>query len=337
MNDWKTALKADPTDWLLEKDNPSVRYYALRDIIGMPESDAEVAGAKKDIMSSGIAPAILERQRDTAYADGIRTFYHSKYYGLVWQLIVLAELGASPNGQIIEQCEYLLNNSQVAESGGFAMQTAVKTGGGRASEVVPCLCGNMVWSLISFGYADDVRLQKGIGWLISNIQLNDGKDMHPGDPRFIKEACWGRHTCFMGAVKPLKALAAIPKERRTEDVRTVISELSEYFLVHHIYKRSSDLGKISKPGWLKFAFPLMYQTDALEILDILTGLGIRDERMNDAIALVRSKQNEDGKWKAENTSHNQKLLLPFSQKDQDKFVTLRAMRILKRWESLKAR
>ena len=35
-------------------------------------------------------------------------------------------------------------------------------------------------------------------------------------------------------------------------------------LLHHIYRRSHDTAKTSKPGWLKFGFPLMYQTEALE-------------------------------------------------------------------------
>jgi hypothetical protein len=43
MNDWKSVLKADPTRWLLEEDNPSVRYFTLRDILERPERDPETA------------------------------------------------------------------------------------------------------------------------------------------------------------------------------------------------------------------------------------------------------------------------------------------------------
>jgi hypothetical protein len=27
MDEWKSVLKTDPTEWLLEKENPSVRYF----------------------------------------------------------------------------------------------------------------------------------------------------------------------------------------------------------------------------------------------------------------------------------------------------------------------
>lgn len=165
MSDWKTILKADPTDWLLEEENPSVRYFTLKDILGRPEDDTTVQAARQEIMQTGMVRDILDRQREPAYFQTFSRFYTCKYKGLVWQLIVLAELGADVNPQIKEQCEYILSNSQETQNGGFSQHTAAKTGGGRLTEVIPCLTGNMVWSLIRFGYLDDPRLKKGIDWI----------------------------------------------------------------------------------------------------------------------------------------------------------------------------
>jgi hypothetical protein len=33
MPNWKSYIKSDPTDWLLEDDNPSVKYSTLIDIL----------------------------------------------------------------------------------------------------------------------------------------------------------------------------------------------------------------------------------------------------------------------------------------------------------------
>ena len=71
-------------------------------------------------------------------------------------------------------------------------------------------------------------------------------------------------------------------------------------LIHHIFKQSHNLSKNAKPGWKKFGFPLMYQTDALEVLQILLKLGYRDDRMKEAVELVKSKQDEQGRWVLEN-------------------------------------
>ncbi len=332
MSDWKAILKADPTNWLLEEENPSVRYFTLKDILDKPEHDLEVQQTKRKIMQLGIVPNILRKQQEPAYIQAYSKFYTSKYKGLVWQLIVLAEIGADVNSQIKEQCEYILNNSQETEDGGFAMNTAAKKGGGRITEVIPCLTGNMVWSLIRFGYLDDLRLQKAINWLTRYMHFNDGVEDNPQAPPYDRyEICWGKHTCFMGIVKALKGFSAIPRERRTNEINDTINKTAKFLLIHHIYKRSHDLSQTSKRGWLKFSFPLMYQTDVLEILDILTELGIADSRMNDALNMVLSKQDDMGRWKTENTSNTDRLLIPMGQKgEQSKWITLRAIRVLKR-------
>ena len=340
MNGWKTNLKADPTEWLLEEENPSVRYFALKDILDKPEEDGAVQAAKSGIMQKGMVPQILEMQRDEAYIKKCPAFYTDKYRGLVWTLIVLAELGATADAQIREQCEYILENAQAKSDGGFSMHASAKEGGGRQTEVVPSLTGNMVWSLTRLGYEDDPRVQKGILWLTEYMHLNDGTLEDPQVPPYDHkrfEPCWGAHTCHMGVVKALKGLSAVPPEKRTDAVRSTIQKCAEFMLIHHVYKRSHDLNRTSKPGWLKFGFPLMYQTDALEILDILLGLGYRDSRMDDAINIVLEKQNENGRWMAENTYNSDRLLIPFEQAGgESKWITLRAMRVLKRYNPGKA-
>ena len=335
MLDWKSMLKADPTYWLLEKENPSVRYFTLRDILDKPEHNLEVQQAKREIMQYGIVPDILRKQQEPMYLKTYPKFYTDKYKGLVWQLIVLAEMGAKTNSQIIEQCEYLLNNSQETEDGGFAMNIAAKKGGGRITEVIPCLTGNMVWSLIHFGYLDDPRLQRAIHWITRFMRLNDGVENNPQIPPYDRyEICWGKHTCFMGVVKALKGLSAIPQEKRTNEVNDTINRIVEFLLIHHIFKHNHNLNKTSKPGWLKFSFPLMYQTDVLEILDILTELGINDRRMDEAIGIIIAKQDDMGRWKTENTSNTDRLLIPLEQKgEQSKWITFRAIRVLKRYNA----
>ena len=133
----------------------------------------------------------------------------------------------------------------------------------------------------------------------------------------------------MGVVKALKALAEIPSERRSAGAVDTIKRGVEYLLKHHVYKRSHDLSRVSKPGWLRFGFPLMYQTDVLEILGILTKLGVKDDRMQEAVDLVVSKQDEQGRWKLENT-FNGRFQTSIEQKGaSSKWITLNALRVLK--------
>lgn len=333
MSDWKSVLKADSTDWLLEKDNPSVRFFTLTEIFGKPENGAEAEEAKEDIMKIGTVPKILAKQKNEGYWEDSKSFYTAKYKGTVWQLIVLAELGADGKDERIRKaCEFILTNSQDHESGGFSVAVSAKMGGGRHSEVIPCLTGNMVWSLIKFGYFEDPRVQRGVNWITTYQRFDDAiKEAPKGWPFDKLTMCFGKHSCHMGVVKALKALAEIPAEKRSKDVKKTIERGVEYMLIHHIHKRSHDLSRVSKPGWLRFSFPLMYQTDVLEILGILAKLGCKDKRMQEAIDLVISKQDDQGRWKLENT-FNGRFQTNIEQKGKpSKYITLNALRVLKKF------
>ena len=96
MSDWKSLLRADTLDWLLEEDNPSVRYFTLKDLLDQKEECSEVQDAKQKIMRYGVVPAILNKQNMPEYKETYNRFYRDKYKGIVWQLIVLAEHGAQP-------------------------------------------------------------------------------------------------------------------------------------------------------------------------------------------------------------------------------------------------
>ncbi len=159
MDNWKNVLKADPTEWLLEKDNPSVRYFTLRDILEKPEANVDGAESKKAIMETGSVPKILAKMQVDGYWETPASFYTAKYKGTIWQLLILAELGADPTDERVkEACEFILENSQHSDSGGFAMARSERMGGGRESSVIPCLTGNMVYSLIRLGYLNDPRV-----------------------------------------------------------------------------------------------------------------------------------------------------------------------------------
>ena len=188
----------------------------------------------------------------------------------------------------------------------------------------------MLWSLIRFGYLDDPRVQRGIEWITRYQRFDDNIEEAPkGWPYDKRDNCWGRHTCHMGAVKALKALAEIPPDTRNGAVKKTVEDGAEYLLRHHIYKRSHDLGQVSKSRFVQFGFPSMWETDALEMVSILSKLGYRDERMHEAIDLIISKQDDDGKWVLEST-FNGRFLVSIERKGRpSKWITLNALRALK--------
>jgi len=245
-------------EWLIEKNDPSIRFFALTSLLGRYLDDPVVREARMAIMENGIVPEILDRQNNDGSWGIPERFYNDKYTGTVWTLLILAEMAADPDDQRIKNaCEFIFEHSQESEDGGFSYTQSAKTGAGLSSGVVPCLTGNMVCSLIKLGYLNDDRVQKAIGWITKYQRADDAIEEAPAGSIYDRyEMCWGRHTCHMGVAKALKALAAIPPERRCRENIIKMDELIEYFLKHYIYKKSHDPDVISRPGWLRLGFPL---------------------------------------------------------------------------------
>ena len=317
-------------NWLLEEENPSVRYFTLTGLLGKKEDDTEVRIAGKAIMETGAVPQLLSLQNDDGSWREPAAFYDDKYHGTVWTLLLLAELGADPQDERVRKaCEFILSHSR-HEDGGFSVKESKVTHTGLSGTVIPCLTGNMAWSLIRLGYADDLRTADAISWIVRNQRADDGMERVPeGDTeKRLFSACFGRHTCHMGAAKALKALAAVPPEMRNPEICRKTDELAEYFLIHHLYKKSHNLNEIARPGWLKLSFPLMYQSDLLELLTTFSELGIKDPRLDDALILLLKKRGPDGKWLLE-SSVNGKMNVQIEKKGlPSKWITLRAMKVL---------
>lgn len=328
-------LPPDPVNdatlaWLLEPEDPGVRYATLRFLLDRPDADAGVAAARAVINTLPPVADILARQEDTGGWGPPQRFYSGKYRSTVWTLLVLAELWADgADARIRAATDFILDHSWHRAGGGFAMRGG--DGGGEANAVIPCLAGNMTWALIRLGRHEDPRVRVAVEWLCRHLRCDDGDGPAPaGWPYEVFQSCYGRHSCHMGVVKTLKALAEIPGPERSPEVCEAIARGAEFLLIHHIFRRSHALDEVSRPKWKNFGFPLMYQTDVLEILNLLLDLGYRDGRMNEALDLVMRKRTADGRWLLEN-SYNHALLVKIERKGAPgKWVTLNALRALKR-------
>ncbi|MGZ7116215.1 MAG: nitrogen fixation protein NifH [Methanobacterium sp.] len=330
MNNWKRYLNAYPVEWLLKEDNPSVRYFTLLDILNKQSNDFEVKEARENIMKYGVVPKILAKQETGGYWGIPENFYlRGKYKGTSWQILILAELGAHGEDERIKKtCEFILKNAQDQESGGFSYISA-EEGRGDYEKVLPCLTANIVWSLIRFGYVEDERVQKAINWIITHQRFDDRPAKEPDDWHYkMWKKCWGERTCHAIIVKSLKIFAEIPENKKTSVMESYIAKGAEHMLNHHIHKRSQPpvSGRFK---WLEFSFPLMWNIDALEVLGLLTKLGYKDERMQEAMDIMISKQNNEGKWTLENT-FNGRFQVSIERKGKpSKWITLNALRVLK--------
>jgi hypothetical protein len=324
-------MREDVIAWLLEEENPSVRYLTLTSLLDLPADDPLVMHAKEVIMRKGIVPQILAKQNEDGSWGIPQDFYLDQYRGTVWTLLLLAELAVdTKHPQIKKACEFILQNSQHPDTGGFSYLAVDPSRQDSLRNIVPCLTGNMTYALIKLGFLEDIRVQNAIDWITRTQRADDGDQARPkGGTYDLHKNCWGKHSCHMGVAKSLKALAEIPDDRLNDETRAKRNQLVDYFLIHHIYKKSHDLASIARPEWKRFGFPLMYQCDILEIMRIMATLNIDDPRLQDAIEIIRNRQNEDGKWMLERT-YNGRTIVRIEKKGlPSKWITLKALTVLK--------
>jgi hypothetical protein len=323
-------VQGNPVSWLLEPDseNPAVHYFALRELLDRPEDDPEVHQAKLEIMTTGPVPTILAAQHPEGYWNKAGAGYSPKYRATAWQIILLAELGADPNDERVQHsCDYLLRHS-LAATGAFSVNQSLVPSG-----AIHCLNGNLLYALSRLGYFDDPRVQAAFNW---QVQAITGE----GEIRYYKSGTAGPgfacgvnlgQPCGWGAAKALKALSAIPSNQRTPSVGHAIEIGGEFLLSRDPAEADYPYTERVSSTWFKLGFPLSYWSDVLEITSVLIDLGYgSDPRLNNAIQFILGKQNAQGRWKLEN-SINGKMWIDIEKKGKpSKWVTLRALRVLKR-------
>jgi hypothetical protein len=331
--DWRKSLHDDPLPWLLEPDNPSARYFALTDLLDRPQGDPEVVATKAAINTGFPVKNVL----DAMYTDGFWVKpgpgYSPKYRSTVWSVIFLDQLGADGSDpRIRTACEYVLSHTQ-APNGGFGASARVDALHPANSAAIHCLHGNLLRAMLDFGFDADERVQRAIEWQARSITGDSFTEYYksgtPG-PGFRCVANYGE-PCAWGAIKALRALARIPQDKRTPQVKKAIRVGTTFLLSRDPVKADypSGNGRISG-SWFKPGFPSGYVADVLQNLEVLAELGhAHDKRLKPAIEWLLSTQDAAGRWKNQ-YAYSGKLWVDFEpQGGVSKWVTLRACRALK--------
>ena len=326
----------DPTlEWLLEPEDPGVRYLALRDLIGLQTDNPELAAAQKAAHTQGPIAVILDEMHPQGYWSKPGAGYNPKYFSTDWSLISLAQLGASTalDERISRACAYLLEKS-LTPQGQFSVN-------GPPSGTVDCLQGNMCAALVTLG-CNDPRLALAYEWMARTV-TGEGlaPNTEPDAPmRYYAYKCGptftcganGKKPCAWGAVKVMLAFAAWPVERRTPLIESAIQQGVDFLLGTDPARADypTRTGVKTSRDWWMFGFPVFYVTDILQIVEALVGLGCgADPRLSNALQLIREKRDAQGRW-ALDYDYTGKTWVDYGPKKQpNKWVTLRAMRALK--------
>ncbi len=315
MERGKNLLRGDPTEWLLEESNPSVRYFTLVRLMDRPANDSEAVAAKQAINESEPVQEMLDAQRPEGYWGRDKRPYH----GVTKHLITLEHLGYQGHDERVDKAiEYLFENAQM-EDGAF---TAAAFEKGRPG-VIPCFTANAVHFLHWFGYGDDERTGRALEYLL-RTQLDEGGWL-------CSERVKKAHSCFWATAKVLRGLEMLPPEEQTAEVQEARERAINLFLDRGLYRHHSEFGKVN-PSWFQVGRPLWASTDVLEVLELMAPyVSPDDERIQEGLEIVLDKQDEHGRWSAERQVPVKKTFpIGFDEIGRpSKWVTLHAVNMLR--------
>jgi hypothetical protein len=276
--------------WLLEADSdPSIRWQAMRDLTDAP--DEEIAAERARVATEGWGAQLLALQgTDGAWAGAA---WNHGWDSTMHVLTLLREMGLDPERREARRAVGRVRDQVVWQGWG-------PQGGDNpffVGEVEPCINGQVAASGAYFG--QDVQ------WIIDRLlaeQLPDGGwncEAENGSTR----SSFNTTICVLEAL--LEYELAIGESGSRADVAAVRETRlrgQEYLLERRLLRRLST-GEViardrkSDADWTRFAFPTWWHYDVLRALDYLRRAGVTpDERVAEAIALVESKRDGEGRW-----------------------------------------
>lgn len=306
----------DTLAWLLESD-PAIRWQAMHDLTDA--SLAAISSERSRVPHEGIGAEILKMQQP----DGTwRRDDTPAWLTTLFTMQLLRAIGINPADPVVEAATGRLENGvRWNDVGGCWELRAPETGGNTffEGEVEPCINGGALALAAYFGCPAESLVRRLI-----HEQLEDGG--------WNCEAPKSTRSSFHTTICVLEGLleyerAAGPSAEVTSSRRRG----EEYLLNRALYRRLST-GEIANREFLEFAFPPRYHYDVLRALDYLRAASfVPDTRVADAVGVVRSKRQADGRWYLD-ASYDQALAVALNESVNTPSLwnTLRALRVL-RW------
>ena len=308
-------------DWLLASD-PSIRWQVMRDLVDAPAD--QVARERARVATEGYGAALLARQApDGAWAGAAWNRGFDSTMHVLW---LLRLLGLDPASAEARRALALVSANVTWRDCGPPECNDNRFFMG---EVEPCINGQVA--------AAGAYFHQDVRDLIDRLlgeQLADGG--WNCDAPASERSSFNTTICVLeGLLDHERAFGADPA------VTAARSRGEEYLLERRMFRRRSTGEAIRdrKGGadWTRFAFPTWWHYDVLRGLEHLRDAGVRpDERVAEAIALVRSKE-KDGRWALEARYPG---TMPVEIDDgvgrPSRWNTLRALRVL-RWYNEGAR
>jgi len=275
--------EAAAEDWLLASKEPAVRWLTLTEVIERSPRSAAVRVARAAWAKGPWVVRLLSGQRANG---GFGVHPYQKWTGAHWRLVSLVELGmpeghprgVSAAGQVLRWL------------GGESHLVGIRTIRGRVRRCASQE-GNALAVCSRLGLAEDPR----VAALAASLQEWQWPD---GGWNCDKVAA-ARHSSFYESLAPLWGLVEYHHATGDSAAQSAARRAAGLFLRHRLFRHETN-GAVIDPEWLRLHYPLYWHYDVLQGLVLLgRAVGLGDRRLAEALRIVASKRQPDGRWRAE--------------------------------------
>ncbi len=295
-------------DWLLDSD-PAIRWQAMRDLTD--SSPEEITATRARVPHEGVGAEILACQG----ADGS---WH-RDDAPVWLPTLFTMLLLRATG--VDRTEPAVESAVVRLDAGFRWDDEFGKKPFFEGEVEPCINGGTLALGAYFG-----RPSESLARRLVAEQLDDG-GWNCQAPKSTRSSFHTTICVLEGLLEYERAAGSTP------EIAAARRRGEEYLLERGLFRRRST-GEVANPAFLEFAFPPRYHYDILRALDYFRAAGLQpDARIGDALHVVKSRQQGDGRWLLER-AYDEALAFPFNESvgEPSRWNTLRALRVLRWYE-----
>jgi len=302
--------------WLLDSD-PSIRWQVMHDVAGA--SAKEVAAQRARVATVGAGARLLALQgSDGRWGNAA---WNRGWNSTMHVLMLLRDLGLDPTSDEARRAVELVRDRVTWKGCG---PPECDGNAFFAGEVEPCINGQV--GAVGAYFGEDVS---GLVNRLLGEQLPDGGwncEAVNGSAR----SSFNTTICVLEALLEYELAAA-----RNPQVTKARLRGQEYLLERRLFRRRSTGEVIERDrkggaAWSRFAFPTWWHYDVLRGLDYLRRAGVApDERMAEAIELVASKRDSEGRWPLE-AQYPGVMLIEMDEGAgrPSRWNTLRALRVL---------
>jgi hypothetical protein len=298
-------------DWLLESD-PAIRWQVMRDISHEPA--AVVAAERARIATEGWGAQLLALQTPDGLWAG--SAFSQDRTDTFHVLELLRRLGLDPESAEARQAIDRVN-AHVTWADGAWWNPPWAAQGFLEGEVEPCINGNVVSTGSYFGVDMTPLVERLLGEQLAdggwNCEVERGATV----------------SSFATTINVLEGLLAYERAApATERAGEARRRGEAYMLERRMFRRKST-GEVIDPSWLRFSFPTWWHYDVLRGLDYLREAGIQpDERIAEAIELVKANRQADGRWPAHRVDVGKQYFEMAAPGEPSRWNTLHALRVL---------